>query len=288
MGSMDGRVVLITGATQGIGKESAAALAALGATVVMVGRDRARGEAALAEVKSRSGSAKVELLLADLSSMAEVRRLAAEFKSRHDKLHVLLNNAGAINASRRKSPEGHELTFAVNHLAYFVLTAELLEVLKRSAPARVVNVASEAHRGLRLDFDDLMHERSYLQFVVYGRSKLANILFTYKLARRLKGTGITTNYLHPGMIASGFGHNDSGWFRLNVKLISPFMLSPEKGARTSVFLASSPEVEGVTGKYFKRGKEARSSGASRDLEAQRRLWEISERLVEAKAHSSAA
>src|SRR5438128_11385919 len=187
MGTMDGKVVLVTGATQGIGKESAAALAKLGATVVMVGRDKARGEAALAEVKTRSGSDAVELLLADLSSIAEVRRLAAGFKARHDKLDVLLNNAGAINAGRKLSPDGLELTFAVNHLAYFLLTDLLLPVLEASAPARIVNVASDAHSGLKLDFGDLQSEKRYLSFEAYGRSKLANVLFTYELARRLEG-----------------------------------------------------------------------------------------------------
>ena len=278
-GSMSGKVVLITGATQGIGKESAAALASMGASVVMVGRDRERSEAALADVKARSRSDSVELLLADLSSMAEVRRLAADFKARHDRLHVLLNNAGAINATRKQSPDGLEMTFAVNHLAYFLLTDLLLPVLKASAPSRIVNVASDAHRGLSLDFADLQTEKRYFSFAAYGRSKLANILFTYELARRLEGTGVTANALHPGVIASGFGKNDKGWFALGAKLMAPFLITPEKGARTSVYLASSPEVEGVNGQYFKRSKPIKSSRQSYDEAAQKKLWEVTERII---------
>jgi len=276
---MSGKVVLITGATQGIGKESAAALASMGASVVMVGRDRERSEAALADVKARSRSDSVELLLADLSSMAEVRRLAADFKARHDRLHVLLNNAGAINATRKQSPDGLEMTFAVNHLAYFLLTDLLLPVLKASAPSRIVNVASDAHRGLSLDFADLQTEKRYFSFAAYGRSKLANILFTYELARRLEGTGVTANALHPGVIASGFGKNDKGWFALGAKLMAPFLITPEKGARTSVYLASSPEVEGVNGQYFKRSKPIKSSRQSYDEAAQKKLWEVTERII---------
>jgi NAD(P)-dependent dehydrogenase (short-subunit alcohol dehydrogenase family) len=276
---MSGKVVLITGATQGIGKESAVALASMGATVVMVGRDKARSEAALADVKARSRSDSVELLLADLSSMAEVRRLAADFKARHDQLHVLLNNAGALQASRKQSPDGLEMTFAVNHVAYFLLTDLLLPVLKASAPSRIVNVASDAHRGLSLDFDDLQSEKRYFSFPAYGRSKLANILFTYELARRLQGTGVTANALHPGVIASGFGKNDKGWFALGAKLMAPFLMTPEKGARTSVYLASSPEVEGVSGRYFKRSKPIKSSRQSYDEAAQKKLWDATERVI---------
>jgi NAD(P)-dependent dehydrogenase (short-subunit alcohol dehydrogenase family) len=276
---MAGKIVLITGATQGIGKATAVGLAKLGATVVMVGRDKARSEEALADVKAASGSQSVELLLADLGSMTEVRRLAAAFLARHDRLHVLINNAGAIHQTRKLSPDGLEMTFAVNHVAYFLLTELLLPALKKSAPARVINVASEAHRGMSLDFDDLMLSKGYRPFLAYGRSKLANILYSYELSRRLQGTGVTANSLHPGVIASGFGKNDPGFFRFLVKLGAPLLASPEKGARTSVYLASSPQVEGVTGKYFKSSKENKSSRQSRDEAAQKRLWDFTERLV---------
>lgn len=286
-GSMSGKVVLITGATQGIGKESAVALAKMGATVVMVGRDPARSQAALTDVKARSGNHSVELLLADLSSMANVRKLAADFKARHDKLHVLLNNAGAIHADRKLGPDGVEMTFAVNHVAYFLLTDLLLPVLRASAPSRIVNVASDAHRGLSLDFDDLQSEKKYFSFAAYGRSKLANILFTYELARRLQGTGVTANALHPGVIASGFGKNDKGWFALGVKLMSPFLITPEKGARTSVYLASSPQVEVVSGQYFKRSKPIRSSRQTYDEAAQKKLWDITEQII-ARSKAAAA
>ena len=282
---MAGKIVLITGATNGIGLESAVGLAAKGATVVMVGRDRAKGEAALADVKKRSGNDKVELLLADLSTMAAVRKLAADFLARHDKLHVLLNNAGALNASRKVSPDALELTFQVNHVAYFLLTELLLPTLKASAPARIVSVASDAHKGMTLDFNDLQSEKRYTSFVVYGQSKLANVLWTYELSRRLEGTGVTANCLHPGVVATGFGKNDTGLFALGARLIAPFLISPEKGARTSVWAASAPELVNVTGKYFKKQKAISSSRQSNDVAAQKKLWEVTEALV-AKASAS--
>jgi len=285
---MDGKVVLITGATQGIGRESAVQLAQKGATVVIVGRDKERGLAALAEIRKRSGSDKVELLLADLCSFDDIRRLARDFNARHQRLHVLVNNAGAVHQTRKLGRDGIEMTFAVNHLAYFLLTHELLDVLKASAPARIVNVASEAHRGMKLDFADLESERRYIPFVAYGRSKLANLMFTYELARRLEGTGVTVNAVHPGVIASGFAKNDPGLFSFLAKLASPFLLSPEKGARMQVHVASAPELASVTGRFFKRMKPVTSSRASRDEAAQRRLWEMSEELVGLKPAATAA
>jgi len=276
---MAGKIVLITGATGGIGLESAVGLARKGATVVMVGRDRAKGEAALAEVKRRSGNDKVELLLADLSSLAAVRKLAADFLAKHDKLHVLLNNAGALHASRKLSPDGLELTFAVNHVAYFLLTELLLPTLKASAPSRIVSVASDAHKGMSLEFDDLQAEKRYTSFVVYGRSKLANVLWTYELARRLEGTGVTANCLHPGVVATGFGKNDTGLFALGARLIAPFLISPEKGARTSVWAASDPSLVNVSGKYFKKQKAIPSSRQSNDPATQKKLWEVTEAIV---------
>lgn len=285
---MNGKVVLVTGSTQGIGLETAVGLAKSGARVVMVGRDRARSEAALADVKARSGNPDVELLLADLSSLRAVQKLAADFRAGHDRLDVLLNNAGAIHQTRKLSPDGIEMTFAVNHLAYFLLARELLPLLEKSAPARIVNVASEAHRGMTLDFDDLESARSYSPMRVYGKSKLANILFTRELARRIDGTGVTANSLHPGVVATGFGKNDPGLFRLLVKLGKPFRMTPERGARTSIWAASAPELEKVTGEYFKSSKIARPTRAAQDDAAAKRLWEISEKLVDRALASKAA
>jgi NAD(P)-dependent dehydrogenase (short-subunit alcohol dehydrogenase family) len=277
---LSGRVCLITGATQGIGKVTARVLAAMGAEVTIVARDEGRGRAAAQEIGAG-------LLLADLSLMADVRRIAEEFRTTHDKLHILINNAGAANQTRKVTAEGLEVTFAANHLSYFLLTHELLPLLEAAgAPgrtARIVNVASAAHRGARLDMDDLMSERSYAPMGAYGRSKLCNILFTYELARRLAGKPVTANCLHPGVIASGFGRNDPGFFKLLVRLGSPFLMSPEKGARTSIYLASSPEVEGVSGTYFDRCRPKRSSRVSYDEELARRLWDRSVALTQAGA-----
>ncbi|HSP80693.1 MAG TPA: SDR family oxidoreductase [Myxococcaceae bacterium] len=279
-GNMEGKVCLITGATSGIGLESARALAQQGASVVLVGRDEGRGKAALAEVRRTVPEAKLELMLADFTRLDTVRQLAADFQSRHARLDVLLNNAGLIIDRRKVTPDGFEATFATNHLAHFVLTNLLLEALKASGPARVVNVSSEAHRFGSLAFlEDLQAERGYLGMRVYGNSKLANILFTLELAKRLAGTQVTTNSLHPGTVRTGFGHNTEGIFRHLVKLASPFMLSAEGGARTSVYLASSPEVEGVSGRYFIRCKEARGTRAFRDAAAATRLWEKSVELT---------
>jgi retinol dehydrogenase 14 len=280
---LTGKTVLVTGANNGIGKETAVALAAMGATVVMTSRDPAKGDAARAEAIERSGSEKVELMMADFASLESIRNLAADFKASHDRLDVLVNNAGAYNATRSETSDGFETTFGVNHLGYFLLTNLLLDTLRASAPSRIVNVSSRAHLRSTMDFDDLNAERGYNGMTVYGRSKLANVLFTYELARRLEGTGVTANALHPGVVLTGFGQNNGGLvgvgFSIYRMIGKPFTLSPEQGARTSVYLASSPEVEGVTGKYFANSKEEQSNEASHDVEAQRRLWEESERMV---------
>jgi len=275
---MDGRVFLVTGATSGIGRATALELSRRGATVHLVARDRARGEAALAEV-ARAGGGRARLHLADLSSMAAVRALAEEVRATAPALHVLVNNAGAVEMERRVSPDGLEMTFAVNHLAYFLLTHLLLDLLRSSAPARVVNVASTAHRGKTLDFGDLQNTRRYAGLRVYGQSKLANILFTRELARRLDGSGVTANSLHPGVVATGFGRSSGGWMGFGVRLIAPLLLRPEQGAETTLYLACSPEVEGVSGQYFERCRPVRPSPAARDDAAARRLWEESARLV---------
>jgi NAD(P)-dependent dehydrogenase (short-subunit alcohol dehydrogenase family) len=236
----------------------------------------------VAAVRAASGNGQVEGLVADLSLRRDVRRLASDVRARYKRLDVLVNNAGAIFTRREETAEGIEKTLALNHLGYFLLTLELLDLLKSSAPSRVVNVASEAHRGMRLDFEDLENRKSYSGFRVYGQSKLMNILFTAELARRLAGTGVTANSLHPGAVATGFGHNTPGLFRTLVRIGAPFLLTPDKGAKTLVYLATSPDVEGVTGKYFAKGREVRPSPAARDSEAARKLWEATERLATAR------
>jgi NAD(P)-dependent dehydrogenase (short-subunit alcohol dehydrogenase family) len=276
---MRGRTCVVTGATSGIGRAAARELARRGARVVVVARSREKGEAALEELRA-VGEAEPELLLADLSSQAQIRRVAAEILERCPRIDVLLNNAGVVNLSRTETEDGLETVFAVNHLAYFLLTLLLLERLKETPGARVVNVASEAHRFGRLDWDDLMSERSFRTMRTYGRSKLANILFTRELARRLEGSGVTVNCLHPGGVATGLGSNNAPWIQwLLMTLGRPFLRSPEKGAETAVHLAVSPEVEGVSGRYFADRRERRPSRDARDDAAARRLWELSERLT---------
>jgi NAD(P)-dependent dehydrogenase (short-subunit alcohol dehydrogenase family) len=283
---MQGKTVLVTGANQGIGKAAALALASQGAHVVLVARNAEKGRAALAEVQA-AGSGGAELILADFSSQEQVYRAAAEFKSRHKRLDVLLNNAGVFVPERHSTVDGLEETFAVNHLGYFVLTRALLDVLQATPAARIVNVSSEAHRNAKMVWDDLQFEKTrYRGFKVYGQSKLANVLFTYELARRLEGTGVTANCLHPGVIASGFGQTYSGAISVLVKLARPFLLSAEEGAQTSVYLASSPEVAGVTGKYFSKCRPIKSNAVSYDVQSQQKLWSLSEQMV--KSHANAA
>ena len=283
---MQGKTVLVTGANQGIGKATAIAFAAKGAHVVLVARNAEKGRAALAEVQA-AGSGGAELIVADLSSQEQVRRAAAELKANHRKLDVLVNNAGVYVPERHTTVDGLEETFALNHLGYFLLTRELLDVLQATAGARIVNVSSEAHRGARMRWDDLQFEKTpYSSFKAYGQSKLANVLFTYELARRLEGSGVTANCLHPGVIGSGFGQTYGGALSILVKIARPFMLSTEDGARTSVYLASSPEVAGVTGKYFSKCKAVKSNAVSYDVQSQQKLWSLSEQMV--KAHARAA
>lgn len=283
--TIEGKRVLLTGATRGIGLAAARALAKQGARLSLLVRNRELGEQVAAELRAL-GNGEVDLFLADLSSQNEIRRVAQEYQDAHDRLDVLINNAGAIFMERQTSVDGYEMTFATNHLSYFLLTDCLLDLLKKSAPARVINVASNAHRGMKLRFGDLMSEKGYSGFSVYGRSKLANILFTKELAERLQGTGVTVNCLHPGVIASGFGHNNKGVFGVLVKLGAPFLSSPEKGARTTVYLATAPEVEHVTGKYFQSSHESRPSAEARNPETAKKLWEASERLVSQTAQKA--
>jgi retinol dehydrogenase-12 len=275
---MRDKTVLITGATSGIGRATALGVARQGATVVVLCRDRAKGEALLSELRA-AGAAEVDLIVADLAVQAEVRRAAAEFLASGRPLHVLVNNAGVVNLERSVTPDGLETTFAVNHLAYFLFTLLLLDRLRESAPARIVNVSSDAHKLGPLDFDDLQSERRYSVMRVYGRSKLANILFTAELARRLAGSGVTVNSLHPGAVATGLGKNNGGWAKALIALLKPFFRSPDDGAATSLFLATSPAVEGVSGRYFVKCRERTPSAAAQDAAAAARLWTVSEQLV---------
>lgn len=282
---MKGRTVVVTGANSGIGKACATELARRGAHVVMTARDASRGQQALDDVKRASGNADVELLLADFASLAEVRILANRIASL-PQLDVLVNNAGLMLTERRETRDGFETTFQVNHLAPFLLTSMLVPKLAQSRGARIVTVASDAHTsGGALDFDDLQSARRYTPFAVYGRSKLCNILFTRELARRLGGTGITANCLHPGVVATGFaGDGDAtGWFAWGIRLVRPFMLTPEKGADTMVWLASSPEVADTTGRYFVKRREKTPGRHACDDDAARRLWDESVRLTGAPA-----
>ena len=280
--SMQGKTVLITGANSGIGKETAVALARAGATVVFTSRDPQKGEQAAADIRRRSG-ADVAFMPLDLASFPSIRALADDFLKRYDSLHVLVNNAGLILTERTETEQGFETTFGVNHLGHFLLTQLLLDRIKASAPARIINVASRAHRFARsgLDFDDLQLTKSYGGMQAYGRSKLANIYFTRELARRLEGSGVTVNALHPGGVNTGFSHDGdtNGLYSFLWSLAKPFLRSPEKGAQTSIYLASAPEVEGVTGKYFANSKEARPTSIAQDDEAARRLWTASEELI---------
>ena len=276
---MKGKRCLVTGANSGIGKYTAIGLADLGAKVVMVCRDAERGRAAREEIISATGNENIDLLIADLSLSHSIQQLAATVLSRYDRLDVLVNNAGAYAANRTLTGEGLEQTFALNHLGYFLFTNLLLDLIKSSAPARIVNVASEAHRRSRIEFDDLMGERSYKAFRAYGQSKLANIMFTYELARRLEAANVTANCMHPGVVATNFAHRDGGMVGFLIKTFGFLMRRPAKGAETAVYLASSAEVDGVTGRYFIDRKDVRSSAVSYDESAGRRLWQVSEELT---------
>ena len=277
--SLQGKTIVVTGANAGIGKETAVALAAMGARVAMVARDEAKGRVAADEVRERAKSDAVELYLADFASFASTRAFAAKFLAEHDRLDVLVNNAGLLLPSRSVTADGFESMFGINHLGYFLTTHLLLPILKKTAPSRIVVVASEAHRRQKLDFDDLQSERSFSSFGTYGRSKLCNIYFTYELAERLAGSGVTVNCLHPGVVATDFGQKKPGLISVLVKVAKPFLMTAEKGAATQIHLASSPEVAGVSGKYFDKKKPVSSSKESRDPTARKRLWEVSEKLA---------
>jgi len=277
---MAGKVVLITGGSGGIGRATAISLAALGARVAITGRDQARAEAAAVDIRGATGNPEVDAFAADLSSQAEVRRLAADVLDAYPRLDVLVNNVGGSWATRHVTADGLEHTFALNHLAAFLLTNLLLDRLKASAPARIVSVSSGAQSLGKIDFEDLQGERNYSEQKAYPQSKLASVMFTYELARRLEGTGVTATVLHPGVVRTGFGAEDPGRiFKLLVPLWRPFMKTPQQGAATSIYLASSPNEEGVTGRYFANCRPQTSNKASYDAAAAARLWQVSAGLV---------
>jgi retinol dehydrogenase-14 len=279
---MGGRACLVTGATSGIGRATAQALAGMGASVVLLGRRPAELDAVAAQIQASTGNHEVTGLLADLASLDSVRNAADRLLAGHDRLHVLVNNAGVLLNHRSVTADGFEATFAVNHLGPFLLTNLLLERLKQSAPSRVVNVTSAASRRGRIDFDDLQGDRSFSGSRAYSQSKLANVLFTYELARRLEGTGVTVNCVHPGVVRStalGRGERFPLPVRLAWPLLRPLMKSPEQGARTSVYAATSPDLEGVSGRFFANSRQARTSEASYDRALAERLWTVSAHLV---------
>lgn len=278
--AMTGKRCVVTGATSGIGEATAIALAVAGAELTLVCRSRERGETTIARIRDAAPEAAVDLVLADLSSQAEIRRAAEQILADPRPIHVLLNNAGVAHLSYTTTVDGIETTLAVNHLAYFLLTMLLLERIRQTAGARIVNVASDAHKFSGMDFDDLGHEKRFEWMRVYGQSKLANILFTRELARRLEGSGVTVNALHPGGVATGLGANNAPRVqRILMTLGRPFLKSPEQGARTSIYLASSPEVADVSGEYFANCTRRPGSRESRDADVARRLWEVSERMT---------
>lgn len=273
---MKGRICLITGANSGIGKAAALEIARKGATLVIVCRNDEKGIATVSEIRKQTGNDAVDYLTADLSSQAGVRKIASDFQKKYSHLHVLINNAGVYLNKRSVSTDGIEMTFATNHLAYFLLTNLLLDMLIASAPSRIINVSSEAHQGAHLNFDDLQGENAYDGYGAYKLSKLCNLLFTFELADRLKDENVTVNALHPGVVATGIFRHTPVFIRLPIKLMA---LNPETGAETTVHLATSTEVEGISGKYFIRKKEANPSSKAQDREAARRLWQISEQMV---------
>ncbi|MFQ5986401.1 MAG: SDR family oxidoreductase [Thermoplasmata archaeon] len=276
---VEGKTCLVTGANSGIGKATATSLARMGAHVVMVCRSRARGEAAQEEIQASSTKSSVDLWIADLASQEDIHALAAGVQGEYQKLHVLVNNAGALVSPRRETVDGLEYTFALNHLAPFLLTNLLLDLLEASAPARIVNVTSGVHAWGRIRFHDLQGARSYGALRAYNQSKLGNVLFTYELARKLEGSGVTVNCVHPGAVNTNFGNDAKSAFATLLRVVKPLMRSPRKGAETVLFAATAPELEGMTGQYFVNKEAKASSRRSYDEELARRLWEVSAELT---------
>ena len=276
---MNGKICLITGGTNGIGKSTALELARMGADVIIVGRNAQKTSSVVEEIRSATGNVKVDSLLADLSSQQDVRQLADEFRSKYSQLHVLINNAGGFFMKRQISIDGIEMTFAVNHLAGFLLSNLLLDMIKTSGHTRIINVSSDAHASGKIEFDNLQGERHY-NLGAYDNSKLANILFTTELARRLQGTDVTVNSLHPGFVATGFAKNNGKFMALLISTLVPLMArSAAKGAETSVYLASSSEVEGTTGKYFYNSHSIPTAPQANDRVIAGKLWNVSAEMV---------
>jgi len=276
---LHGKVSIVTGAASGIGAMTAQALAQQGAAVILVDRDSEKGATTANQIKQQTDSPAVEFMWADLSVQKEIRRLVQQFRNRYQRLDVLVNNAGAFFRRRQETADGIEMTFALNYLAYFLLTNLLLDTIRASAPARIINVSSRSHARAQINFDDLHSRSSYRGLRAYAQSKLAIVLFTYELARRLEGTGVTVNTLHPGVVATSFATNNRGVVSLSMRLFRSALISPEQGAQTSIYLATSPEVEGVTGKYFVKQKAVPSSQASQDTATAGRLWQMSAKMT---------
>ncbi len=276
---MSGKLCMVTGANSGIGKETSRALARMGASVVMVCRNKSKGEDALQEIsRDRANIGSLELMIADFASLDSVRKLAQEYKEKHDRLHVLVNNAGLILGHRVVTVDGMEETFEVNYLSHFLLTLLLLDTLKASAPSRIVNVTSAAHYTGHIDFDDLQEERKYGAMRSYCQSKLAQVLFTHELANRLKDSGVTVNAVHPGSVRTSWG-DEGGLLSIGIRIARPFLISAQKGAETPVYVASSPELADATGRYYSNKKEELSSKESYDQSVGRRLWDVSLKLA---------
>jgi NAD(P)-dependent dehydrogenase (short-subunit alcohol dehydrogenase family) len=274
------KVCIVTGSNSGIGKETALALAEMGASVVTVVRNKESGEKACSEIIEASGNNSIDLMICDLSSMESIRRFAAEFKDKYDRLDVLINNAGVVISKRQLTIDGFEQTLAVNYLAPFLLTHELLSVLKASAPSRVINLSSGLHKRAKLNLDDLQSESSYKSRNVYGSAKLMVVMHTYELARRLKDTGIAVNVVLPGFVATNLGRSSGSLSsRLMFGMMKPFQLSPKEGAETSVYVASSSDIEGVTGKCFEKKVETESAEISYDVDLQKQLWDATINLL---------
>jgi retinol dehydrogenase 14 len=281
---MKDKICIITGATSGMGFTTALALAGMGAKLGLVSRNKERGEKVVQAISEQTKNKNISLFLADLSSVAEIKKLGASLNNFYPQIDVLVNNAGAVNPKRIVTVDGFELTFAVNHLAYFLLTNLLLDKLKSSPSARIVSVASIASRAGKIHFNDLHFEKKFSSVGTYCQSKLANIMFTYELAHRLEGSNVTANCMHPGVVKTRFAGEMNGAMRLMWKMGTPFFRSAEKGAETTIWLASSPDVEGVSGKYFNDKKETRSNRLSYNRDDQKRLWEVSEKLCGLTTH----
>ena len=280
---MRNKVVVITGGTSGIGEVAAQRLANMGARLVLVARDKTRGEATVTRLRSGNASLAHSVYYGDLSRLSEMKRLATEIAAAEPRIDVLINNAGAMFGSRQMTEDNLELTFATNHMAYFVLTLGLKANLLAAAPARVVSTASDAHKGYTLDFDDLQAAKGYLAIRAYGRSKLCNILFTRELARRWSGTGVTANCLHPGFVATRFGDGSGGFLSTGIRFAKIFAITPEKGAETIVYLASSPDVAAISGEYFYKCRPATPTAGGRDDAAASRLWNESAKIAAIEA-----